>query len=652
MAYETRTKVIPPLIRLAGLAMVYAAVPLTLGSSRTLYLPSAMALLYVIAAIGFGALLRGAKVTSFVERTGYVCLGWYLILLAMDVFHGGLFHARLNYHSDVLRHNFGLLAFPFFVVGLRELRPDPRTLEWVIAPCVLLFLGLVVYQYVVLGISRPTGLDINPIFLALTYLVWCLFLLARALSSPGVEWSRLVVALVGLIPIALSGSKLVWVATLLAYGSIFVAWWWDGGRWRTLGFAAAVAVPTSWLLYQLDVVQTRTGLFVGEFSAFLASGDTSGGSFGLRYVAAVAALRAFLDRPFTGYGLLHSKLAAVDHQAPGESPFAFLSTLHNDYVTQMVAFGVLGLVYLLFLIGAFLFVAVRAGDTATRRLGFALGGALAVYMLAAIISTNFLLRGLVFFVLGLLFARVDLQRLQGDDATAALPAMSGDGPHVNHGAATGWSWKMPRRSVLLLMLAALIGLGGLAWSTRPSFLRTTQVALLSDDPATGVHEWALWRTVRGSVSWMLSDGPDGAEIQAAVDVPTRALSIELTIRPNANEALPYSHVVEIVNNSDPAFKSQSIAKIGRLHFKKHTEAEGKPLLGAVWESEADTFRMGLPVGAKNVDANLRLMRQGSVLLTIVYESGRTATLTLLKGARGNAVFAAALADWRKRSVAH
>ncbi|SDB36749.1 O-antigen ligase [Bauldia litoralis] len=639
------------MLRVAGLVVVYAVVPLTLGSSQPANLPSALALLYVIAAIGFGAVLRGAKVTSFVEMTGYVSLGWYLILLAIEVSHGRFFHAALDYRTDILRQNFVLLALPFFVIGLRELRPDPRTLEWVIAPTVVLLLGLVVYQYFVLGISRPTGLGINPVFLALTCLVWCLFLLARAMNSPGVEWSRLVVALLGLIPIALSGSKLVWLATLLTYGGIFIAWWWNGGRWRTLGFVAAIIIPASWLLYQLDVVQTRIGLFIGELSAFQASGDTSGGSFGLRYVAAAAGLRAFLDQPFTGYGLLHSKLAAVDHQTLGESPFAFLGTLHNDYVSQMVAFGVFGLVYLLFLIGAFMFAAVRAGDSATRRLGFALGGALAVYMLGAMISAQPLVGGLVFFVLGLLLAHADLQSPQGAAATATPPAKLGDGSSIDQDEAADSSWKTPRRSVLVLMLATLIGLGGLAWSARPYPLRTIPYAFLSDDPASGVHEWALWPVVLGSVSWALSDGPNGAEIHAAIDVPVRALSMDLSIRRNRDNALPFGYLVELVNYPNPAFASQAIAEVGWIRFKKSRWlSNSEPLVGSVLRIEGQTFRMGLPADPKMVVANLERMRKNWIMeLTIVYQTGRTATLMLQKGSRGDAVFSAAVASWRNDS---
>lgn len=403
-ADQRRPQTLRAAVRIPGKIVAYSAVPLSLAYGPVLPVPNALAPFYVVAALGLVAILRGAVVPSLVLTAGYVALGWYLVLLAIDLLHGGIFHINPSYQADVLLNGFVLLAFPFFVVGLRELRIDLRMLEWVIMACILAAAVVGLYQLLVVGVDRPTGLNTNPNPYALICLVWSLCLLARGLGQAPVRWSRLALAFVGLVPIVISGSKNGWICATLAYCGLFLAWVWEGRRWIAVAVVTVMVVPLAWILSRTEVVRARVAEMTRELVNFLSHGDTTGGSFGLRLSADIGGLRAFLAEPVFGYGMAVAKLAAAEHRAPATAPFGLLYYVHNEYITYMVAFGIFGLLFILTLLAGFVVAARNATDSGLRRYGLALGGALAVYLMAEDYSYHPQLQGLLFFVLGLVFA--------------------------------------------------------------------------------------------------------------------------------------------------------------------------------------------------------------------------------------------------------
>ena len=402
ISYQRHPSTLWPLVKVAGQLAIYAAVLFSLGCGPILQLPDIRTPLYIVAAIGFVAVLRGAIVTPLIQAIGYASFGYYVIVLAIDTIHGGPFHLGLLYDANILSTDFIVLALPFLAIGLRELDPDRRILEWIIAASIAIVAVVSVYQHLVLGQPRPTAFSLNSIHFGLTCWAWSLYLLARALSDGTVRWSRLVASLIGLVPMALSGSKLVWILAFVSYGGLFVAWVWRGGHWRILLAVIAALVPAGWILSHARFARERLDQLSLDLGAFLATGSTAGDSFGLRYAAAVGGFRAFLDRPLLGYGMAHAKLAATEHQSPQTGAFGILYHLHNEYITFMVAYGIIGPLLLVSLIAAFVVASIRAGDRAMKHFGLAFIGGIAIFMAADRISSNPIVRGLVFFVLGLL----------------------------------------------------------------------------------------------------------------------------------------------------------------------------------------------------------------------------------------------------------
>jgi hypothetical protein len=297
-------------VRIVGQIAAFAAVPLSLGYGPAFSVASILAPLYLIAAIGFLAILRGARMPPLLMTVAYVCFGWYAVLLAIDMMHGGPLWFPLTYQANLLASNFVLLAFPFLVVGLRECRVEMRPMEWAIKATLLVIACVTVYQFVVEGVPRPQGFSTNSIPFAMMCTIWGSCLLARAFGRPAIGWLRLGFALVALVPIALAGSKIVWLSALFAYGGLFVAWVWRGARWRVLLAVVLGLIPIVWLLSQAAFVRDRFVQFNVDLAMFLA-GDLSGATFGIRFAAALGGLRAFLDRPLFGYGMVQAKLAAT-----------------------------------------------------------------------------------------------------------------------------------------------------------------------------------------------------------------------------------------------------------------------------------------------------------------------------------------------------
>jgi O-antigen ligase len=142
-----------------------------------------------------------------------------------------------------------------------------------------------------------------------------------------------------------------------------------------------------------------------ELVTFRLNGSTEGGSFGLRYELNISGLRAFLESPIVGHGFAERMSHVFANGTPGGPDVSFLSYVHNDYVTHMVAYGAMGLVFLAayFVLTARLLL--RLPDEAMRHGGLALLAMLAVYMNADVGFNMDPLTSLTTLLLGMALAR-------------------------------------------------------------------------------------------------------------------------------------------------------------------------------------------------------------------------------------------------------
>ncbi len=173
-------------------------------------------------------------------------------------------------------------------------------------------------------------------------------------------------------------------------------------------------------------------------------------------------------------------------------------------------------------------------------------------------------------------------------------------------------------------------------------------ALLIEESAGGVSPAS---TLGGSVNWQLVDDTDAVggvakAIRGDVDVPERDLKLSLTIRRNNDQALPASHIIEIVFQTGPGFAHEGIASIPGLLMKATPRSTGQALVGAVVPVMDNYFLVGLSESEIDRDRNVSEMTARDFIdIPITYKDGGRAVLSLAKGDAGKRAFEDAFAAW-------
>lgn len=156
----------------------------------------------------------------------------------------------------------------------------------------------------------------------------------------------------------------------------------------------------------------------------------------------------------------------------------------------------------------------------------------------------------------------------------------------------------------------------------------------------------------GSVLWRtetVSPGPGLAPelaIRADVDVPERRMKMTLSLRRNADKALPASHTLEIVFNVPPDFAGGGVANVPGVLMKSGEQTRGTPLAGLAVKVTAGYFLVGLSATDADLQRNLQLLRERPWFdIPVVYNDGKRAILGIEKGPAGERVFEDALRAW-------
>ncbi|MGN6462505.1 MAG: hypothetical protein ACTHLY_15030 [Pseudolabrys sp.] len=186
---------------------------------------------------------------------------------------------------------------------------------------------------------------------------------------------------------------------------------------------------------------------------------------------------------------------------------------------------------------------------------------------------------------------------------------------------------------------------------KPSAAPATDVAqkaiLYEEDP-----EDPQGKRYVGSVLWRtetVSPGPGLAPelaIRADVDVPERRMKMTLSLRRNADKALPASHTLEIVFNVPPDFAGGGVANVPGVLMKSGEQTRGTPLAGLAVKVTTGYFLVGLSATDADLQRNLQLLRERPWFdIPVVYNDGKRAILGIEKGPAGERVFEDALRAW-------
>jgi len=158
----------------------------------------------------------------------------------------------------------------------------------------------------------------------------------------------------------------------------------------------------------------------------------------------------------------------------------------------------------------------------------------------------------------------------------------------------------------------------------------------------------VWSVVRESPG---GDAPPEPAIRGEATIPGKDLQLRLTIRRNADQTLPASHIIELIFLTPEGFGGGGIDNILRFALKDTEEAPGNPLIGMPAKIADGYFLIALNDSKAEIDANLQLLgRQNWIDIPVVYKSGRRALITMEKGIPGEKAFDEAIKAWQAASA--
>ncbi len=158
----------------------------------------------------------------------------------------------------------------------------------------------------------------------------------------------------------------------------------------------------------------------------------------------------------------------------------------------------------------------------------------------------------------------------------------------------------------------------------------------------------VWSLVQESPG---GDAPPEPAIRAEATIPGKDVQLRMTIRRNADQTLPASHIIEMIFLTPDGFEGGSIDNVLRVAMKASEQEAGSPLIGIPAKIADGFFLVALNDTKADEDANLTLLRkQDWIDIPIVYKSGRRALLTMEKGIPGEKVFDEALKAWQAKTA--
>lgn len=274
----------------------------------------------------------------------------YFFITAIFAFAHAAIRGGDNGLTAVLANTPFVLVAPLFPVLRRAAKPGWAARFFAGAACGAILAALIV------TIAAPYSLEMhrsalsgNPLILALGGLVTGLLCLHGALFfRGGMRWLLVAGALAAIIVMLTSGSR----GPLLSFGAVTLLYavimgYRHFGLKRMLGRLLLLLVVLAGIITLFSrfdpYFSNRFDMAVERLSNPVGGG---GRSIATRLVLYEGGIRAFLDNPLTGHGRQNVLAAARAHSDGASERFFRYTHLHNGYLTDLVASGVLGLLSL------------------------------------------------------------------------------------------------------------------------------------------------------------------------------------------------------------------------------------------------------------------------------------------------------------------
>lgn len=334
---------------------------------------------------------------------GSYAAGLYILLLIVDVANGG---GRANFLQTGINY-LPVLALAPLALAIRRSGVTTKMIDRTLQLTILIALAVSLAGWLG-GQPRPGGLNLNPIPYGLVILIHSTLLLFRGMRYGSADRFLVTVALLAIVPIVLTGSKIVWGCAIVSYAVALAHWTVTNRRWTVAVPILAMAIASLTTIY-FALARRRLEEFWAELREYADTGVSFGATFGHRIELAISGWRAFLERPILGYGLDEKMAAAFAHGTPGGPDVTIRSHLHNDYVTHLVSYGIFGGLFLALFCLLFWRLAAHSTVDAYRRAGYVIVIVFMMYMTVEVAFNMDPVSGPMAMLLALLLAsRVEL----------------------------------------------------------------------------------------------------------------------------------------------------------------------------------------------------------------------------------------------------
>ncbi|WP_425089584.1 hypothetical protein [Stappia sp.] len=167
----------------------------------------------------------------------------------------------------------------------------------------------------------------------------------------------------------------------------------------------------------------------------------------------------------------------------------------------------------------------------------------------------------------------------------------------------------------------------------------------------GVEPGSAGQASSGQTIWSVAEetieGRTETVLRMRIEVPERSIVANLSLRPNRDDTLPASHLLEVRFDLPQNFSGQGVAEVPGLVMKTTEEARGDALIGASVKVADGFFWVALSNIPDERERNLTLLQErGWIDLPMLYENRKRAILTLEKGTPGTRAVERAVTAWR------
>ena len=277
----------------------------------------------------------------------WLMTSYFLVMLLSILYANGL---DANFHHMGRKLHF-LLA-PWIALTILQINlPLKRLLLSIKVGLIVIGIITIVQFYSPLGDGMRAGMMNSNIFSDIAVSMLFLSIVQVFNETPKERVITFIAALAGIIAILIASSRGAWLSFLILsivyIGLIYKSFLQNNNK-RKIFLVLLLSIMFGFIGTQTDT-NKRISQAITEIQNWH-SGDKSGTSNGLRMQIWNAGLNAAKQSPWVGYGYRNANKVVSEYVTDNKITIASKTHLHNEYLTNLVSAGIIGLLALLILL--------------------------------------------------------------------------------------------------------------------------------------------------------------------------------------------------------------------------------------------------------------------------------------------------------------